>query len=179
MLMYSEEHLLYLKKNKRKKIITKVAQLSIIIIFLLTWQLLANFTVINTFLFSSPKDIFETIIKLSKENLISHIWITFYETIISFLIASILGIMFWHIYSFSFSSSALYLSPVKKSRDTILLSDSFLIFFFAMMIPPSCVSQVYIRKHRLSREKLQISDICPLVITNLLHYNSLALDERR
>ena len=90
--MYSKEHLLFLKKRKRRKRFIIFIQLLILIIFLSIWQLLADYNLINTFLFSSPKDIFNTIISLSKSNLLDHIYITFYETIVSFLIASIIGL---------------------------------------------------------------------------------------
>lgn len=89
----SEEHKLFLKKRKREKKIVIISQLLIIVSLIIIWQLLADFKVINTFLFSSPKDIINTIIKLKDNNLLSHIGITTYETVISFLIASVIGIL--------------------------------------------------------------------------------------
>lgn len=92
-LMYSKEHLIYLKKYKKRKRIIILFQLLIIIFFIIIWQLLADLNLINTFLFSSPKNIINTIIKLHSSNLYDHILITLFETIISFLIASILGLI--------------------------------------------------------------------------------------
>lgn len=92
-LMYSKEHIMYLKKEKRKKIKIIFFQIIIPIIFLSIWQILTEFKFINTFLFSSPKNIINTIIKLSSNNLLDHMWITFYETLISFLLASFLGLL--------------------------------------------------------------------------------------
>lgn len=100
--MYSKEHLDFIRKNKKNKIIIKFFQLLIILIFIFTWQLLANFKIINTFIFSSPKKVIETIIKLyTRENLLTHIWVTVYETFLSFSIATILGtiiaaILWWN-----------------------------------------------------------------------------------
>ena len=91
--MYSKEHLEYLKKIKKKKRFIITIQFLIIISFLLIWQLIADYKIINTFLFSSPKNIFNTLLNINLSELISHIGITFYETIISFLIASILGLI--------------------------------------------------------------------------------------
>ncbi len=91
--MYSKEHIMYLKKEKRKKIKIIFFQIIIPIIFLSIWQILTEFKFINTFLFSSPKNIINTIIKLSSNNLLDHMWITFYETLISFLLASFLGLL--------------------------------------------------------------------------------------
>ena len=100
--MYSQEHIKYLKKNKRNNLIIKLFQISIIILFIIIWQILADFNLIDTFIFSSPKLIINTIINLYKSNnLLPHIWVTLYEVIISFTIATILGIiiasiMWWY-----------------------------------------------------------------------------------
>lgn len=90
--MYSLEHSLFLKKEKKRKRFIIFSQILILLSIILIWQLLADYKVINTFLFSSPKNIFNTIITLGKDNLIEHISITIYETLISFLIASFLGL---------------------------------------------------------------------------------------
>ena len=92
--MYSQEHIKYLKKLKRYNLTIKLFQILLIIIFLIIWQILANLKIIDTFIFSSPKLVLNTIIKLyQSNNLIPHIWITIYETILSFSIATILGII--------------------------------------------------------------------------------------
>ena len=90
--MYSNEHKVYLKKRKKEKIFIISFQIGIIVLFI--WQILANLGVINTFISSSPKQVLDTIIMLhNTNNLYNHIWITFYETIISFSIGTILGIL--------------------------------------------------------------------------------------
>lgn len=90
--MYSKEHIKYLKKLNKNKIIVIISQLLILITFLSIWQLLADFNIINTFIFSSPNKIIDTIINLyHNQNLVTHIWVTVYETILSFSIATILG----------------------------------------------------------------------------------------
>lgn len=90
--MHSKEHINYLKKIKKNNIIITISRLLIIVIFLIIWQLLADLKIINTFIFSSPKKVVETIISLyNNKNLFSHIWVTIYETILSFSIATILG----------------------------------------------------------------------------------------
>ena len=90
--MYSKEHINYLKRLKKEKIIITFFQILIIAIFIVIWQLLANFNIINTFIFSSPKKVLDTIINLyNTKDLFSHVWITIYETFLSFSIATILG----------------------------------------------------------------------------------------
>ena len=91
--MYSNEHKEYLKKRKKEKLFIRLIQLIIVISFFIIWQLLSSFNIINTFLFSSPENIIKTIINLLNNNLFEHIYVTFYETAISFLIASIVGFL--------------------------------------------------------------------------------------
>lgn len=92
--MFSFEHKTYLKKRKNNIIFIRLSQLLIFIIFIIVWQLLADNNIINTFIFSSPKKIIETIINLHKtNNLYQHIWITIYETLISFILGTGIGII--------------------------------------------------------------------------------------
>lgn len=90
--MYSQEHLAFLKKLKKKNRQVKLTQLLILLLFLIIWQLAANLELINTFISSSPKNILETIYGLIKSgDLWYHIWVTTYETMISFLLGTFLG----------------------------------------------------------------------------------------
>lgn len=92
--MYSKEHKEYLKKIKLTNFLIKFTQLIIIILLISLWQFAADHEIINTFISSSPKSIINTIINLYQDNtLFHHIWITFYEVLISFLIATIGGII--------------------------------------------------------------------------------------
>ena len=90
--MYSLEHIKFLRKRKKEKFIIYLFQILILITFIFIWQILANLNIINTFIFSSPQKILKTIINLYKtKDLFSHIWVTVYETLLSFSIATILG----------------------------------------------------------------------------------------
>lgn len=92
--MYSKEHLSYLKKIKWNNICVKITQVLILILFIGLWEYLAITEKINTFIFSSPSKVLETIISLFiNDNLIYHIWVTVYETILGFLLGSGLGII--------------------------------------------------------------------------------------
>lgn len=93
--MYSSEHKLFLRKEKRKKTIILFFQLLIILLFLVLWQILTDTGLVNSFIFSSPKKVFFTIGDLYLNNhLLKHIWITVYETFISFGLGTLLGIIF-------------------------------------------------------------------------------------
>lgn len=101
--MYSNEHEIYLKKLKRKKYLILFFRVFIIIFFLTIWEVFSRLEIINSFLTSSPSMVINTIIGLYKQNdLFNHIFATFYETFISFSIASSLGI---------FIASILWISP--------------------------------------------------------------------
>lgn len=92
--MYSKEHILYIKKQKKEKHIILFFKIFIILFLIISWELLAKKGLINTFLFSSPSLIIKTIINLYKENnLFNHIFITLIETIISFSLATIIGLL--------------------------------------------------------------------------------------
>lgn len=93
MYTYSYEHILFLKKKKKEKRKIICIQILILAIFLITWELLSKYNIINPFLFSSPTKIFTTLNHLIKNDLFYHIWVTLYETIISFSIAFIGGII--------------------------------------------------------------------------------------
>ena len=100
--MYSKEHIIFIKKIKREKRLVRFFQFSIVVLFIIIWQILADLNIINTFIFSSPKMVVKTIINLHKENnLYHHIWVTTYETLISFSIGTIIGcliatILWWN-----------------------------------------------------------------------------------
>ena len=94
LIMKSKEYQQYLKKLKKEKITILLTQLLILILIITIWQILADLKIINTFITSSPKNILTTIKNLYiQNNLFHHIWITTYETIISFLTGTILGII--------------------------------------------------------------------------------------
>ncbi len=90
----SEEHKTYLKEKKRKKYLIRISQVSILFFLVFLWQILVHLKIIDGFIFSSPKMIVNTLIDLHKtNNLYSHIGVTIYETLISFSIGTILGIV--------------------------------------------------------------------------------------
>ena len=92
MFTYSEEHLRYLKKQKREKRLVCFFRFLIIVLFLLIWELLSKLELINTFLSSSPTEVIKTILQLLKNNsLFTHIGVTLYEVTISFVVATIIG----------------------------------------------------------------------------------------
>ncbi len=85
------------REYKRKKLLNKIYVHTIRIImmvsFILLWQIASNKEWINSFLFSSPKDIFELLAKyISNGELFKHLSISLYETVLGLVIGTILGI---------------------------------------------------------------------------------------
>ena len=92
--MYSIEHKNYLKKKRKRSILISFFQISILLLIIIIWELLAKYNIINPFISSSPSRILNTIISLYKSNnLFNHIWTTIYETIISFGLGTIIGLL--------------------------------------------------------------------------------------
>lgn len=94
MYTFSKEHYEYLKNIKREKMIIFFFRFLIIILFMSVWEILAQNSIINTFLFSSPSRVLRTIFSLYKDGeLIKHIGVTLYEVFISFFMAGGIGII--------------------------------------------------------------------------------------
>ena len=82
----------YIKRYKKRKWTIFAIRLSIIIFFILLWEILANLQIINPFISSSPSRIIKCLISLYKNNnLFIHIFITLKEILISFAIGISLG----------------------------------------------------------------------------------------
>lgn len=92
---YSIEHRLFLKSIRRKKILILISQISLFLGILLIWELLTAFKIMDPFFMSSPSRIVKTIIDLFKTgDIFTHIGITVYETILGFILATVLGTFF-------------------------------------------------------------------------------------
>ncbi len=91
-LNYSKEHIAYLKKKKRKRVLINVARFGILLLLIGLWELCAQFNVIDPFITSSPSRIMKTIGDLyAGGSLFYHVGITLMETLIGFAIAAVLG----------------------------------------------------------------------------------------
>ena len=89
----SEDRKKYLRKIKINKITVLITQILILLACILLWEILAETKVINSFITSSPSRILDTFMNIKNNNLMMHLWVTAYETIIGFLAGTILGII--------------------------------------------------------------------------------------
>ena len=95
----SEERKKYLKKKKTEKILIKIVQFSIVIGIIVLWEILANYGLIDSFIMSQPSRMVKTFLNLSSNDLLKHLGVTCLETLIGFILGTVLGaiiaIMLW------------------------------------------------------------------------------------
>lgn len=89
----SEDRKKYLRKIKMNKIAIILTQIFILISFITIWEILTETKIINSFITSSPSRILNTFMNMKENDLMMHIWVTVYETIIGFAIGTILGLI--------------------------------------------------------------------------------------
>lgn len=89
----SKERKQYLKKIKKEKYLVLITQIIILIAFLGIWELLANKGIIDSFITSKPSRIYQTFLNLSSNDLLKHIGVTVYETVVGFLLGTTIGII--------------------------------------------------------------------------------------
>lgn len=100
----SKEYRKYLRNKQINNFAILTIQLSILITFVLLWEILASKEIIDTFILSSPSRILKTIGDLyTNGSLFYHIFTTLNEAIIGFFIATISGyiiaiILWWNDY---------------------------------------------------------------------------------
>lgn len=76
----------YLRKNKLNKLAILFTQIGIIVLFIAVWEILADLNIIDSFITSQPSRILKTFANLSSNDLIKHLGITFYETVVRIFI---------------------------------------------------------------------------------------------
>lgn len=82
----------YLNQIRKEKNTIFIGQLIICISFIIIWEVLAHYKIINSFIFSCPTLIIKTIYNLiTNGSLFEHLFITLSETIIAFLLGLFLA----------------------------------------------------------------------------------------
>lgn len=89
----SEERKKYLRKNLITKVSIVITQITLVILFIILWEVLANKGIIDSFITSQPSRMLETFMNLSQNDLLEHLGVTVYETIVGFLSGTALGII--------------------------------------------------------------------------------------
>ena len=89
----SKERSKYIKDIKKKKVLILVTQILLLVVFLCLWEFLANKNLIDSFITSKPSRIWTTLTNLGSNDLMKHIGVTVYESVVGFLAGTILGIL--------------------------------------------------------------------------------------
>lgn len=87
----SDERRKYLHELAVNAFLVRFTQVIILVVFILGWELLAYVEIIDSFITSKPSEIVDTFITMLSDDLLMHIGITCFETIIGFLLGSIIG----------------------------------------------------------------------------------------
>lgn len=91
-LAISKEHREFLKKVKQRKFSILFTRILILIVFFLLWELMAEMKIIDAFITSQPTRILKTLVNLYQEGqLFYHTGVTCFETIVGFLLGTIIG----------------------------------------------------------------------------------------
>lgn len=91
--LISKERKEYLRHRKYKQYMVLLAQIVILVGFLAIWEILANQKIIDSFIMSQPSRIWSTFVNLGSNDLLKHIGVTVYETVVGFLLGTGLGII--------------------------------------------------------------------------------------
>ena len=91
----SQNQLAFLKKQQHHRLIVTFSRITVFVTFLLAWELSSHFGLIDSFIFSSPSQVILCFwgMVLDK-SIFLHIGVTLYETFISFILVTILSILF-------------------------------------------------------------------------------------
>lgn len=89
----SKDRRIYLRKQRRNKIAILTVQILILVGFIVIWEILANIGIIDSFIASQPSRIVKTFFNLSQNDLLTHLGVTCFETIIGFGLGAILGVL--------------------------------------------------------------------------------------
>lgn len=102
----SEAQQVYLEGIRKEKIRVNFARVLILVMFIVVWEVCAQAGIINDFIFSSPIRIVRCFVSMCADgSLFRHVWVTLYETFISFFLVIGIGlaaaVLMWLSRSFS------------------------------------------------------------------------------
>ena len=90
----SDGQALFIRRLRRHRITVRTARVLILILFLLLWEFCADQGIIDSFIFSSPSRIALCFYEMTVDrSIFLHIGVTLYETIVSFLLVTAIGIL--------------------------------------------------------------------------------------
>ena len=94
----SPQYLGWLKRERRTRLTIRAAQLAILIVFLVLWEILPRAHLINPLFTSYPSAIWPTFVEMLKatpqqSGILTHTWATVLATVVGFTAAMVLGVV--------------------------------------------------------------------------------------
>lgn len=87
----SLERTAYLKGIKRTQHLVLAWQIGLLLALIVSWELFAQLGFIDSFILSQPSRIAATFINMTQNNLLLHVGVTVYETLVGFILGVIMG----------------------------------------------------------------------------------------
>jgi len=87
----SKEREVYLQKKQRRKMWIRISQWGILLLFLAQWEITARLGWIDSFILSQPSRIGNTFLNMAQNDLLMHLGVTVYETLVGFLLGVVFG----------------------------------------------------------------------------------------
>lgn len=184
----------YLKMERKKRRTVIFMRLFLFLAFLLIWELAAELKWIDSFIFSSPSRVFLTALEMAKDGtLFLHIRVTLMETLVSFALVVISGILIavllWMLPTMSkiLEPSLVVLNSLPKSAlapllivwlganvKTIILAGMSVAVFGTILNLYTCFSQISPEKEKLiytlggTKKDTLLKAVLPGTIPNIL-----------
>jgi len=94
----SSQYLGWLRRERRTRLVIRGAQIAILIVFLVLWEILPRAHLINPLFTSYPSAIWPTFLDMLKETpqqpgILTHTWATVVTTVVGFTAAMVLGVV--------------------------------------------------------------------------------------
>ena len=89
----SPERRKYLRSIFLRKMGVSLVQILLVVGFIVAWEILADLKIIDSFITSQPSRIWNTLMNLSSNDLLKHLGVTCFETLVGFVSGAFLGII--------------------------------------------------------------------------------------
>ena len=81
----------YIRQIKTRKRMIAFCRIAILVVFIALWEVLADIGVLDSFIMSQPSRILKTFANVSENGLLHHVLVTCYETVMGFVLGTLMG----------------------------------------------------------------------------------------
>jgi NitT/TauT family transport system permease protein len=94
----SPQYLDYLRRERRSRLAVRGAQVALLVIFLILWEVLPRAHIVNPLFTSYPSALWPTFVEMLQEtpqqpSILTHAWATVFATVVGFTLAMVLGVL--------------------------------------------------------------------------------------